>query len=313
MTRQQDQTYILYDLRYDKEKQVVIKMRRAIPLIIIIYLCFSGCGQAFAYGNWDNKFSEQINVWITQLSQKDPLFSNWKQSEWKSQSLGPNSKQWLITLYKKKETVGYLVVGQDDKEQLVLFEYGLDGINLFEPGLLNYYHSDKVKRAKSIKLVYQGLSSFFHIELKNEEIIIDGKTGEQIPQEFIYNKKNQTIDLAPKKVGNQLVNFYSKPLSSWDEAFPVEAIIKKTLPLSDLTQIQHRNAYLKSAIWNDHINLLLPIVGWHQWSEDETFIAVEQEGYRFLPLSKRKETDGTNPTVSLDRIIVMESDFAIAE
>lgn len=286
-------------------------MRKFYILFFIISMIIF-CGQAFAEENWEQLFNKQIKAWINELSQNDPLFSSWSKSTYTTEALGPNSKQWLVTLFIKDRRVGYMIIAEQEEKphRFLLMEYGVDEISLFEPKLIEAYYPEISRMAKEIAKIYRGLASHFLIKTEDQEIAVDAKTGEVIPNEF-YHKQNEGISRLGSLQPIHLKESYSKPLSDLSEAFPIEAITKKTAALKNLSQIKTHNAYLSTTTWDGKIRLLLPIAGWHQWNDEITYIAVEQEGYRFLPVVKIKQTDGSDPSVCMEEIIVVESDSEV--
>lgn len=74
--------------------------------------------------NWDTVFAEQIDKWITHIAHTEDNLSHWNTSTWNTQSLGPNSRQWLVTLTNNQDNIGYLIISVDQNNQPILLHYG---------------------------------------------------------------------------------------------------------------------------------------------------------------------------------------------
>lgn len=79
---------------------------------------------------WDNMFSQRVELWIEQIAQSEPTLSHWKNGTWYANALGPNSKQWLITIHHQEKVDGYLIIGVDSTNQPVLLDYGSGSFSL---------------------------------------------------------------------------------------------------------------------------------------------------------------------------------------
>jgi hypothetical protein len=274
-------------------------------LSILLCCLFLLIGQAHAE-TWEQRLQSQIKVWTNQLSGHTPLFKHWDKASYKIEPLGPNSKQWLVTLTYEKKNLGYLVIAENEKQEFILLEYGTEPISLFDPRLISVYYPELAKMAKVMIKQYFGLESHFLIKTKNGEVIIDGKTGERIPEEF-HKSVELKVSISNLKPPVKLESVYVKELSEWEEAFPIEVIIGKTEKLSKLEDIERKDTYLRTTTWNGKMNQILPVVGYHKWSDEIVYVAIDHEGYRFLPLQMNK-TDGGSPSVSISDIIVVAPD-----
>lgn len=262
--------------------------------------------------NWEDKFSRQTTAWIEELIQKGGVFTTWKDGKISKDPLGPNSRTWLVTIRKGDENVGYLVVGEDEQGRFLLLEYGTDGNNLFDDEMLSSFYPDT--KAMKKEKIYQGISSYFLVKGSGGEKVFDAKTTESIPEEWsgievrtpIYDLRNLGTPLSPKEMTQSSI----AERKGMEEAFPIEAILKKRRKVDDPKEIILNHTYLDIRIWHGKIHLLLPVVGLHRWDEEIYYIALDQEGYRFLPLfPKRKETDGKFiPTVSLENLFTVAND-----
>ncbi len=104
-------------------------MKRLLLFLLFIVLIFPSFEKVFAAEKWDQGFSNQVSSLIKELSKNDANYSIWEGAHWSSQSYGPNSRQWLITIYKGHLILAHIVIGENEDQQLFIIEYGLGEIN----------------------------------------------------------------------------------------------------------------------------------------------------------------------------------------
>lgn len=75
--------------------------------------------------NWEEQFKQKVEDWIKQISSEDERFRVWHSASWESYPFGPGSRQWIVLITHQEQEVGYLMVGEDHTESLVLIEYGM--------------------------------------------------------------------------------------------------------------------------------------------------------------------------------------------
>lgn len=99
-------------------------MKKSLLVLAIIITLTVPLGHSVAFGNWDQAFAVQVQAWIQHIAKEDTCCTDWSSAEWRSQSNGPNSRQWIITIYTQRKPIGYLIVGEDESSNLFLVEYG---------------------------------------------------------------------------------------------------------------------------------------------------------------------------------------------
>lgn len=290
-------------------------LKKWIPSLLLLILALLA-SPAFSSGygprvkdSWDDQFHRQIGEWVKEISLQGGPFSSWKGAKQEITALGPGLRTWLVMLENKDQKVGYMVVGENEKGGFLLLEYGTEGSILFSDALLSSYDLP-MKGVK--KKIYRGLSSYYLIESEGETKTYDAKTLEEIPPEWSgpeerdrpYSLMEEEFSSLKKITGSKL-----DKRSEWEEAFPVEAILKPRSPIKNPSELMVKKAYLELSIWDGMIHLLLPVVGVHLWDDKTYYVAVDQEGYRFLPLlPEKKETEAKEePSVSIQMLFTISS------
>ncbi|WP_028986983.1 hypothetical protein [Thermicanus aegyptius] len=284
-----------------------------LPLLFMFLLLFPQESSGNSLNeHWEETFTRQTHAWIEELIQKGGVFSSWRDGKISKEPLGPNSRTWLVTIRKGESKVGYLVIGEDDQGHFLLLEYGTDGNSLFDEDTLSSYYPD-TKATKKEK-IYQGISSYFLVKGNGEERVFDAKTTEAIPEEWsgmeVRTPTDDLHNLGPPLSPKEMTQSSVAERKEMEGAFPIEAILKKRRKVDEPKEIILNHTYLDIRIRHGKIHLLLPVVGFHRWDQEIYYIALDQEGYRFLPLfPKGKETDGKFvPTVSLENLFTVAND-----
>lgn len=288
-------------------------MKKWIAMLLFLLVLFSitpisaGLQAPEKKEKWETRFERQVDLWMKEITAQQGGFSAWKEATKRIEPLGPNSRSWLVLLLQKGEEVGYMVVGEDESGAFLLLEYGLGGTSLFSDRIFSTY----VPGVNHPEKVYRGLSSYYFVR-KGRGGVYDGKSFEAIPPEWSTEQdRNRPLSLDGLELSPERINrSFLKKRSEWEEAFPVEAILKQRKKLKAPEEVMQKAVYLETAIWNRHIHLLLPVVGLQRWDKKTYYIAVDQEGYRFLPLltHQEKREGHAEPSVSLDQLFTIASD-----
>lgn len=221
---------------------------------------------------WEDKFHQQVQGWIKQISAREPNFNTWEAAKWESFPFGPGSKQWIILILDKGEEIGYLIIGEENGE-LLLIEYGKS------EGAVLSQAVEKEELAEE-DFIYSGL-----LWGKNENnIVVDLITNEayeHVPIDLVSPywsgetvKSLQLNQRLSVEEGKDAILFY-KQLTANQE--------------TEVTQFEGSHSYFFQTELLPKVTALYNVIGIHYWdwnpvTKDQTglFIGLSDEGIRFL-------------------------------
>lgn len=221
--------------------------------------------------SWEATFQEQVEHWITQISEQEAMFESWTNQEWESYPFGPGSRQWIVLILDEGKEMGYLMVGEAESGELQLIEYGKSDQSV----LSQVIAENKLDE----KFVYSGL--LWAVKEKNvlvdlltyeayEHVSLDSFTPSWLGEEVQLLDEEQF--LAQKKEKEPIVYYTSTPSES--------------VSLTKLSQLEASQSYFYQAEILPQVTALYTILGMHHWdTEDEkssSFIGLQDEGVRFL-------------------------------
>ncbi|GAB7386784.1 hypothetical protein BSNK01_06200 [Bacillaceae bacterium] len=265
-------------------------------LTLAVFLCVL-LSSSVAGETWSERFNGQIASWIEELSVNDPAFFSWKHSAYTYTVLGPEARQWLVTI-KNGKNVGYMVVAETANEaggkELALLEYGTGEYTLFDKRLLQ---EAKVKSAALVP-VYRGLESIWlGKDQEGVPLMIDGKNGETYPAMFADLSPNR-LPLAPQAYVTRhdtLKKAVRSPVSetadvtdeiTWLNANKQQKGKGITFSVDPDTAgkmlAKQRFTYV-TTLFAENVTAPYIVEGAHQWG-DLWFIGLRDRGVRYLSL-----------------------------
>ncbi|SFL27964.1 hypothetical protein SAMN03159341_104415 [Paenibacillus sp. 1_12] len=242
-------------------------------------------------------FMEAVQQWIKQLA-GEPGYTAWKQATWSGYSLGPGTHGWIVLVQSEGRDVGYMVIhaadpGNPNKYQLT--EYGSGGKPLFS--LQTLYRSlvqlELIHSSFTVQPWYVNpLYALWIVESGGTRYYLDAGTGESLPLDNITQPPNDS-DLA-NTANNSLLSVHTLKqrlaIPSFDpyEKLPwiqgVPASFTGWAELQDELQQQHRLTFT-AELYEAKLRFVAAVIGFHQWSNDEAFLLLEQNGQRAIPYS----------------------------
>lgn len=222
---------------------------------------------------WEDRFYQQVQGWIKQISAREPNFNTWETAKWESYPFGPGSKQWIILILDRGEEIGYLIIGEENGE-LLLIEYGKS-----EEAVLS--RAVEKKELAEEDFIYSGL-----LWGKNEKnIVVDLITNEayeHVPIELVIPywsgemvKSLQLNHRFSAEEGKEAILFYKQ--------------LKVNKDSSEATHFEASHSYFFQTELLPQVTALYNVLGIHYWdwnpiSKDQTglFVGLSDEGVRFL-------------------------------
>jgi hypothetical protein len=254
-----------------------------------------------------------VSEWVSALS-KETGFEDWKTSKWESLPVGPGTHSWLIVIRKDRLEVGYMIVGaMEDGKHYKLLEYGLGRQPLFslntlyqsmmQLALINSSLSFKEFMQESSwskeRYYMNTLENFWRINRGTETYYLDAKSGE-----LLLNSVNPLQETAPSakpkvtKVStlDELTNHHSAQMKesvvalSYDPFEKLSWINGKALTIQSMPDLklalkQHPEMTYMAELYQPKIIYPFALLGYQLWSNGKAYIALDDDGARYIPLS----------------------------
>jgi hypothetical protein len=258
-----------------------------------------------------------VKDWISALT-KEAAFDAWKTAKWESLPVGPGTHSWLIILRKEQLEVGYMIVGaMEDGKHYKLLEYGLGPQPLFslntlyqslmQQALIDPFVSltafmQDVKWTKK-RFYVSTLENFWQITHGTEIYYLDAKSGELLldPIDPFDQpaQSSSSSDHNGQSAFGEVTNLKSGPssdqlkesivTSSYDPFEKLSWITGKPLAIHSLTDLKlalqaHSEITFMSKLYHQKLIHPFAVIGYQLWSGGQTYIALDDEGARYIPL-----------------------------
>ncbi|WP_162037829.1 hypothetical protein [Chengkuizengella sediminis] len=246
-------------------------------------------------------FEQNINNWIKTLKLQEG-FHEWEYASWKSYALGPGTHNRLIILLSKKtkQEIGYLVVGADSKGNYKLVEYGAGEYPLFSLNTLQttfdvtYLKDLNIPEIKDLEIeqfverIYpNALEAVWKVSIEPYTFYIDAKSGE------IYPIDSDSINKTPREINYTL---YAGTTSYIQHSLEKEIFdpFEKLKWVSNDPQLVNSYEDFQKTLLNEEevtyteklfeqaVRMPLAVIGYHQWNEGQLYIALDQNGVRYI-------------------------------
>jgi hypothetical protein len=246
-----------------------------------------------------------VKDWITALT-KEAAFDAWKTAKWESLPVGPGTHSWLIVIRKEQLEVGYMIVGaMEDGKHFKLLEYGLGPQPLFslntlyqslmQQALIDPFVSltafmQDVKWTKK-RFYVSTLENFWQITHGTEIYYLDAKSGELLLDPidpFAHPAQSPSTSLISGTSSDQLKE--SIVSSSYDPFEKLSWIHSKPLAVHSLTDLKlalqaHPEITFMSKLYHQKLIHPFAVIGYQLWSGGQTYIALDDEGARYISLN----------------------------
>lgn len=240
-------------------------------------------------------FMDAVNQWMKRIANEQG-FESWKQASWTSYPLGPGTHGWIVLLKAGGNEVGYMVIYAEDPKdpnKYRLAEYGRGSTPLFSLNTL--YHSlvqlELIQSSYTAERWYAGpLYAVWKVTSGTEQYVIDAKSGEVLPPS---SSKQLEADLTEEYLSSvlpkhsitsslQLAAFDPYDRLPWVKGTPVnfDSFKKLANALNNQTKLTY-----VAELYNGSVTVPLAVSGYQQWSNDEAFLLLEQDGQRAIPYS----------------------------
>jgi hypothetical protein len=250
-----------------------------------------------------------VTDWISALT-KEAEFGAWKTAKWESLPVGPGTHSWLIIIRKDQLEVGYMIVGaMEDGKHYKLLEYGLGPQPLFS---LNTLYQGLIQQAlidSSVTLTafmqdvnwtkkrfyVSTLENFWQITHDTKIYYLDAKSGELLLEPIDpFDQPAQTSSSTDNKVqfvsdefSDQLKE--SIVTTSYDPFEKLAWMQGKPLAIHSLTDLKlaqqaHPEMTFMSKLYHQKLIHPFAVIGYQLWSGGQTYIALDDNGARYIPL-----------------------------
>jgi hypothetical protein len=262
---------------------------------------------------------EAVDQWIRTIGQENG-YEAWRQATWSSYPLGPGTHGWIVLLQAGGKDIGYMVIHAADPNQADkyrLTEYGSGGKPLFSEQTLyqSLVQLELIDSSYETERWYvDPLHALWKVRAGERHYYIDAKSGEllpDIPEDFfldssihIENRSNPDEEhvsehseglltsLHPKKNVTSLTSRHSikeslilPEFDPYDKLSWVKGSPSTFASISELrAELQQQRQFVFAAeLYDSKVFVPLAITGYQRWSNDETFITLEQHGKRAIP------------------------------
>ncbi|WP_282936656.1 hypothetical protein [Paenibacillus sp. RC67] len=241
-------------------------------------------------------FMDAVNQWMKRISNEQG-FETWKQASWTSYPLGPGTHGWIILLKAGGAEVGYMVIYAEDPKdpnKYRLAEYGRGSTPLFSLNTLyqSLVQLELIHTSYKAERWYSGpLYAVWKVTSGTELYFIDAKSGEVLP---LSSAKQLDAALAEEPYSSSVLPKHSITASlqlgtfdpydrlPWVKGTPVN--VDTFDKLATVLKEQSKLTYV-AELYDRSVTVPLAVTGYQQWSNEEAFLLLEQDGQRAIPYS----------------------------
>ncbi|MFB9327126.1 hypothetical protein ACFFSY_14460 [Paenibacillus aurantiacus] len=294
-------------------------MRKWIPLYAAILALVIGSGgvlsaaepstskpnQVSGEASQASDLERQADLWIQTIAKQNG-FQDWLNASVDITPIGPGQHGWLVTLRGTGSVpVGYLIIHAKEEGGFILGEYGAGRHPAFDPntlytsmvhqGLIASYAEATKRPLKLERLYVHPLLAVWKWTAPDGQVrYLDAWTAEELPisesQWQQAAKKLQVtslasgIALANSRISTSRLNdiFDAYERMPWLTKKPIANMQTKLLvSLLD----QKRQIRYTSELYDKQVLMVWPAIGYHRWDDQSLFVAFDQYGSRFVPMS----------------------------
>jgi hypothetical protein len=253
-------------------------------------------------------FSEQLEHWIAELA-KQAAFAHWRQAEREVYPLGPGTHSWVVLLQRDGQSVGYLLIGALEDGGYALLEYGLGSSPLFSRqtlqqslALLGYLPAASTDPktwsqygVHAEPLYRNAMQAVWKVSKGETVLYLDAVTGETLPieawpEDVPPAPSRLSTEQSIQRSGARLTRQLSLP--SFDPYATFPWMTDEPLALREQDDIaawfsaqpQAQLVYVIE-LYNRSVLYALPVTGYHQWDGNRVYLAIEQDGTRWIPFA----------------------------
>ncbi|MDF2964123.1 MAG: hypothetical protein K0S39_5858 [Paenibacillus sp.] len=241
-------------------------------------------------------FMDAVNQWIKSISGEQG-YQAWKQATWTSQPLGPGTHGWIVLIQSGGQPVGYMVIHAADPNNPTKFhltEYGSGSSPLFSMQTLyqSLVQLELINTSYDAERLYlDPLHSVWKVTSGENRYYIDAKTGESLPLQSETDQQtvSQTTDeelysqVESKHTVTatvQLSDFDPYERLPWVKGKPVQ--YRTAAALQKDLELQKELTYT-AQLYNGKVTVPFAVTGYQQWSNEQVFLLLEQNGQRAIP------------------------------
>ena len=232
------------------------------------------------------RFENAVNGWVAELS-RQPGFEAWKDAKWTRQPLGAGLHGWIVTLTLDGRAVGYLVVAAEPEGRVSTRGIRPRRISPLRRAVAGSAAASP--RPAAHPLLPRRLLCAMAVRPEGREAPFDAITGEQLPVNADAlrqlaaetNKKTGKLTSAGRVV-------QAAELSGFDPYYNLSWIKEEPAAVPDaealIASLDDGNRWICVAeLYGGAVAFAYAVTGYHRWDGDATFIALEQDGLRFVP------------------------------
>lgn len=252
-----------------------------------------------------SELRRQAGQWIQTIAKQNG-FQEWLSAKVDITPIGPGQHGWLVTLRGDNALpVGYLIIHAKENGGFLLGEYGAGRHPAFDPntlytsmvhqGLVASYAEATKRPLKLERLYVHPLLAVWKWTSPDGQVhYLDAWTAEELPinesqwkraaQKLRAESVGSGIALASSRIRTSRTNevFDAYERMPWLTKQPIaKPTSDRIVSLLD----QQRQIRFTTELYDKKVLFVLPAVGFHRWDDQSLFIAFDQYGSRFVPMS----------------------------
>lgn len=229
---------------------------------------------------------DQGELWAAELANQ-PDFANWKKAELSVSPLGPGTHSWLILINDKKlGLIGYMIVHSDDKGGYILGEYGIGSADSLQylaanKNNIRYYdplHMVAIQQVKKNKQYFEPFSLEQYDLTAHHLVKAQAAAAQQIRHGLNYSHALLT--------GYEYETYFAPyDVMPWLTTTSLNSEFEDCTSIKNLIEYGSQLRYT-SSIWNDQIEAIYSITGYHEWELFDLYIELQQDDEhlkRYIP------------------------------
>ncbi|MFT9486341.1 MAG: hypothetical protein ACH0QD_03080 [Tepidibacillus sp.] len=256
----------------------MIGLKRKLSFLFLIFFFILLLQQVGYSETKEINTEKQIETWLQQLTKTSPYHERLDSQNLKQIVIKPmNEDVQIVTFSTYEQQQGYIVVTKEDNKMKVV-EYGLGSILPYQKQVIA---DEGIKEMIPKKFTYYSpFENYWFFDTKNENIYIEGSTGEWLPDLSAYQPKyrqSNGLDLM-EKLTDSLFNddLIFNPYKDLSWLLNNENNISLTENQLILSLKQKQEVLYVGSKYDRQVQFAFPVIGYQSWV-DQNYITLYDE------------------------------------
>ncbi|GBF10997.1 hypothetical protein [Tepidibacillus sp. HK-1] len=256
----------------------MIGLKRKLSFLFLIFFFILLLQQVGYSETKEINLEKQIETWLQQLTKTSPYQERLDLLNLKQIVIKPmNEDVQIITFSTDEQQQGYIVVTKDDNKMKVV-EYGLGSILPYQKQVIA---DEGIKEMIPKEFTYHSpFENYWFFDTKNENIYIEGSTGEWLPDLSAYQpeyRQTNGLDLK-EKLTDSLFNdkLIFNPYEDLTWLLNNENNLSITKNQLILSLKQKQEVLFVGSKYDRQVQFAFPVIGYQSW-DDQNYITLYDE------------------------------------